>query len=78
MDLYGVHQVQSVTHPEGPPSYFNWLDMELKVVFSFVPVPFTTAMIATEMPAASRPYSIAVAPDSSFKKSRYITSISLL
>jgi hypothetical protein len=28
----------------------------------------TTAMIASEMPAAIRPYSMAVAPDSSFKK----------
>ena len=32
--------------------------------------PLTTAMIASEMPAAIRPYSIAVAPDSSFTKTR--------
>jgi hypothetical protein len=34
-------------------------------VFRLVPSPFTTAMIASEMPAAIRPYSIAVAPLSS-------------
>src|SRR4051812_13114648 len=38
----------------------------VKVVFNFEPRPCTTAMIATEMPAAMRPYSMAVAPDSSF------------
>ena len=36
--------------------------------FSVVPRPFTTAMIATEIPAAIRPYSIAVAPELSFTK----------
>src|ERR1700720_2621152 len=39
-----------------------------KVALSFEPSPCTTAMIATEMPAATRPYSTAVAPDSSFTK----------
>src|SRR5664280_645342 len=38
-----------------------------KVVLSCVPRPKTTAMIATEMPAAIRPYSMAVAPDSFFR-----------
>ncbi len=32
------------------------------VPFSVEPRPFTAAMIANEMPAAMRPYSIAVAP----------------
>jgi hypothetical protein len=32
--------------------------------FNVVPSVLTTAMIATEMPAAIKPYSIAVAPDS--------------
>jgi hypothetical protein len=36
-----------------------------KVALSCVPRPLTTAMIATAMPAAMRPYSMAVAPDSS-------------
>ena len=40
----------------------------VKVVFSFEPRPCRTAMFATEMPAAMRPYSMAVAPDSSFAK----------
>jgi hypothetical protein len=37
----------------------------LNVVLSCEPREITTAMIATEMPAAIRPYSMAVAPDSS-------------
>src|SRR5450432_1807680 len=39
-----------------------------KVVFRFVPSPFTTAIIATAIPAAMSPYSMAVAPDSSLTK----------
>ena len=39
----------------------------VKVTFSCVPRPLTTAMMATEIPAAIRPYSIAVAPDSSLR-----------
>ena len=35
---------------------------------SFVPRPCTIAMMATEMPAAMRPYSIAVAPELVFRK----------
>jgi hypothetical protein len=46
-------------------SYLSWVEMLENVVLSWVPRPFTTAMIATEMPAAIKPYSIAVAPDSS-------------
>jgi hypothetical protein len=41
---------------------------DVKVVLSLLPRPFTTAMIASAMPAAIKPYSIAVAPDSSFRK----------
>ena len=37
--------------------------IELKLAFRVEPRPFTAAMIASEMPAAIRPYSIAVAPD---------------
>src|SRR5208282_4747753 len=44
--------------------------MLLNVVLRFVPRVLTTAMIATEMPAAIRPYSIAVAPLSSVRKHR--------
>jgi len=42
----------------------------VKVVFRLDPRLWTTAMIATEMPAAMRPYSIAVAPDSSLRNLR--------
>ena len=51
-------------------SYFSWLEMLLNVLFSCVPRVFTTAIIATEMPAAMRPYSMAVAPVLSFTKRR--------
>jgi hypothetical protein len=40
----------------------------LNVVLSCEPRELTTAIIATEMPAAIRPYSMAVAPDSSLIK----------
>jgi hypothetical protein len=48
--------------------YFRAVLTLLKVAFRLVPRPWTTAMIATEMPAAISPYSIAVAPDSSRAK----------
>jgi hypothetical protein len=50
------------------PAYFSWVEMLVKFVFNFEPIVLTTAMMATEMPAAMRPYSMAVAPDSFFKK----------
>ncbi len=37
--------------------------MLVNLAFNVVPRPLTTAMIATEMPAAMRPYSMAVAPE---------------
>ena len=46
-----------------PDAYLSAVCTLVKVVFSFEPRPCTTAMIATEMPAAMRPYSIAVAPE---------------
>src|SRR5262249_45006214 len=49
-------------------AYFSELLIEVNLVFRFVPRPLTTAIIASEMPAAIRPYSMAVAPDSSFTK----------
>src|SRR5215467_9519880 len=42
--------------------------MLVNFVLRVLPMPLTTAMMATEMPAAMRPYSMAVAPDSSFTK----------
>src|SRR5262245_3810563 len=47
-------------------AYLSAVATEVNVVFSFEPSVPTTVMMATEMPAAMRPYSIAVAPDSSF------------
>ena len=43
--------------------YFSEVLMLLKVVLSVEPRPFTAAMIASAIPAAIKPYSIAVAPD---------------
>ena len=40
----------------------------VKVPLSAVPRPLTAAMMAMAMPVAIRPYSIAVAPDSFFRK----------
>ena len=48
--------------------YFSEVLIELNMVFKLLPRPLTAARIAIEMPAAIRPYSIAVAPDSSDKK----------
>ena len=49
-----------------------------KVVLRWVPRPVTTGMIASAMPVAMRPYSIAVAPDSSFRKVRSVRIIASL
>src|SRR5262245_54168744 len=46
-------------------SYLRLSDTLWNVDVSFVPTPCTTAMMATAIPAAMRPYSMAVAPDSS-------------
>ena len=48
--------------------YFIAVETDVKVVFKPEPRLVTAVMIATEMPAAMRPYSIAVAPDSSRRK----------
>jgi hypothetical protein len=49
-------------------TYFSELLIEENLSFRFDPRPLTTAMMANAIPAAIRPYSIAVAPDSSDKK----------
>ena len=48
-------------------AYFNELLIEENLLLSLVPSPFTIAMIASEMPTAISPYSMAVAPDSSLR-----------
>ena len=57
----------------GNTNYFKEVETVEKVEFKLVPRAWTVAMIATAMPAAMRPYSIAVAPASSVKKR--ITSV---
>src|SRR5262249_41400320 len=47
------------------PALPSWFDTLVKVFTNWLPSEFTTVMITTEMPAAIRPYSMAVAPDSS-------------
>jgi hypothetical protein len=44
-------------------TYFNELLIEVNWVLRLLPRPFTTAIIASAIPAAIKPYSIAVAPD---------------
>jgi hypothetical protein len=48
-----------------PSGYLRDVLIDVNLVLRLVPKPFTTAMIASEMPAAIRPYSMAVAPVSS-------------
>jgi hypothetical protein len=48
--------------------HFSEVLIEVKLLLRLEPRPFTTAIIASAIPAAIRPYSIAVAPDRSDKK----------
>ena len=48
-------------------NYLSADEIVEKVVLSFVPSPVINGMIATAIPVAIRPYSIAVAAFSSFK-----------
>src|SRR5262249_30656018 len=50
------------------PALPSWLDTFENVFLSWPPRLLTTPMMATEMPAAMSPYSIAVAPLSSCRK----------
>jgi hypothetical protein len=61
-----MHQVSGCPPEEGI-AYFSEVLIDVKLVFSVVPRVFTAAIMASEIPAAIRPYSIAVAPDSSFQ-----------
>jgi len=58
--------------------YFNCVDIEEKVLLSLVPSPLTTVMIATEMPAAIKAYSMAVAAVSSLKNALIKVRIAML
>jgi hypothetical protein len=50
------------------PIHLSWVEIDENIEVNFTPRPLTTAMIATEIPAAMSPYSMAVAPRSSLKK----------
>jgi hypothetical protein len=50
--------------------YFSEVLTLVKVPLSLVPTPLTAAMIASAMPVAISPYSMAVAPDSSARNLR--------
>jgi hypothetical protein len=54
-------------YPRKEGDYFSEVLIASKFELILPPRPFTAAMIATAIPAAIRPYSMAVAPDSSFK-----------
>jgi hypothetical protein len=53
---------------KGPAPYLRADETEVNMVLTLAPRPFTTATIATAIPAARRLYSIAVAADSSLRK----------
>jgi hypothetical protein len=54
-------------------AYFSEVLIEVNLVLSLVPSPFTIAMIVGEMPAAISLYSMAVAPDPSARNLRFFT-----
>ena len=53
-------------------AYFSEVLIEVNLLWRLVPRPFTIEMMASEMPAAIRPYSMAVAADSSARNARSI------
>jgi hypothetical protein len=48
--------------------HLSWFEMYRNFALRVEPIALTVAIMTTEMPAAIRPYSMAVAPDSSFRK----------
>jgi len=71
-----LRRPRSLRQTESRANYCSALATLLNVPFTAVPVACTATMIATAIPAAIRPYSIAVAPELSFKKRR--TSLCIL
>ena len=55
-------------------SYFSCVEMLVKLVLRVEPIVFTVAMITTEMPAAIKPYSIAVGLNRSSERLELSTS----
>ena len=60
-----------------PETYFNEVLIAVNLLLSLEPSPFTTVMMASAMPAAIRPYSMAVAAVSSFKNLEIIFTASV-
>jgi hypothetical protein len=52
------------------PGYFRDVLIDVNLVLRLVPSPFTATMMASEIPAAIKPYSMAVAPVSSARNLR--------
>jgi hypothetical protein len=71
-------QGRALTRPPSEAAYFSCVEIEEKVVLSFVPTPLTAVMMATAIPGAIWPYSMAVAPDSSARKLRNFVSMGAL
>jgi hypothetical protein len=61
--LRARHPVFPDLHREGPRGYFSAVLIDVNTVFIDVPTLFTAVMIARAIPAAIKPYSIAVVPD---------------
>jgi len=59
-------EVRKLPEKETKP-HFNEVLTDVSSVLRAVPTPFTATIMATAIPAAIKPYSIAVAPDWSFK-----------
>jgi hypothetical protein len=59
-------EVRKLPEKETKP-HFNEVLTDVNSVLRAVPTPFTATIIATAIPAAIKPYSIAVAPDWSFR-----------
>jgi hypothetical protein len=66
----GVHKRSAPPGADFRVAYFSEVLIESKLVLSLEPTPCTAVMMAIAMPAAIRPYSIAVAPDSSLKNAK--------
>jgi hypothetical protein len=63
----GSNSSSPLTRASGYGAGASFVSIKPNEVLSLVPMPLTAAMITSEMPAAIRPYSMAVAPDSSAK-----------
>jgi hypothetical protein len=64
----GRYGASSATPRRTQKTYFSELLILVNWLLRFVPRPLTTAMMASAIPAAISPYSMAVAPDSLEKK----------